>query len=294
MARKVLRGSILRVILLIAFCVLVSAFLLTPFAWAQHGGGAGHGGGFGGGHFGGGGGAHMSAPRGAGVPSSHGTGAHGRGSAAVFVPPARFGTGSFRMRPFPVHPTPPRTFPIFGFPVFFGAPFFFGGGFNSYWWPPCGPFWGAGCNFWPYFGYGYGSGWGYGYGGYGGWGYGGYDGGYSPFPGGQAAAPGYESPSYAYSQGARDLAELFFKDGTVYDVTDYWLVDGQLHFMTVDEQGERQVEHVMPFDALDLQTTVDVNTQRGFKFQLRNEPVEQYLQHHPEIVPKVDPERPRN
>ena len=61
MTRIVLR-AVLRQLLLVAACVLISAW--APVAWAQHGG---HGGG--GGHFGGGGGhfsggIRMNAPRG--------------------------------------------------------------------------------------------------------------------------------------------------------------------------------------------------------------------------------------
>ena len=33
----------------------------------------------------------------------------------------------------------------------------------------------------------------------------------------------------------------------------------------------------------DLQKTTDTAKQRGFHFMLRNEPMQQYLQHHPEI-----------
>jgi hypothetical protein len=221
----------------------------------------------------------MSAPHGSAAPSSHGTAARPRGS--MVLPPARFGPTSFRFHPRPIHPRP---FPIFGYPIFFGAPFFWYGGFNSFWWPSCGPFWGPGCSFSPYYGYG-----GYGYGAYGGYGY-------DPsndWPSyGSSAAPVYE---YApYLGGARDLAELFFKDGTVFDVTDYWLADGQLHFTTLDESGERSVQHVRDFNELDLQTTVDVNTQRGFHFTLRNEPVDQYFRDHPDVVPKVDPNAPKN
>ena len=44
-------------------------------------------------------------------------------------------------------------------------------------------------------------------------------------------------------------------------------------------------EQVIPFDELDLQKTVDVNTNRGFRFMLRNEPFEQYVRDHPEGPP---------
>jgi len=286
MARFFLRGSILRKIMLVAFGVLACACLQTPVALAQHGGGGGHGGGghFGGGHFGGGGGTHMSAPHGS-APAGHGTASGFRGSATAF-PGARFNAGSFRFRPHPIHPRPfpPRPFPIFGFPVFFDGPFFFGGAFNSFWWPPCGPFWGPGCSFSPFYGYG-----GYGYG--------------SDFgndwpsygSGAQGAAPGYDNPPpFLYGQGARDLVELFFKDGTVFDVTDYWLVDGQIHFMTLDDRGTKLVENVRNFDDLNLQTTIDVNTERGFRFTLRNEPLEQYLRNHPDTSPQDSPNPPKN
>jgi hypothetical protein len=281
MARFVLRGSILRKLMLVASGVLICACLQTPVALAQHGGGGGgHAGG--GGHFGGG--AHMSAPHGS-APVGHGAVSGFRGS-SLALPPARFSAGSFRFRPRPIHPRP---FPIFGFPVFFNAPFFFGGAFNSFWWPPCGPFWGPGCGFSPFYGYG-----GYGYGldfgsewpGYG-------SGGQAPAP-----PPTYNYPPFLYGQGARDLVELFFKDGTVFDVTDYWLVDGQIHFMTVsattDEVGAKLVENIRNFDELNLQTTIDVNTGRGFRFTLRNEPLDQYLRDHPDTGPKDSPSPPNN
>jgi hypothetical protein len=286
MARFFLRSSILRKFMLVASAVLACAWLLTPVVLAQHGGGGGHAGGGGGGHFSGGGGhfsgggAHATAPHGS-APAGHGT-ASGLRSSGVVLPGARFNVGSFRFRPHP-RPFPPRPFPIFGFPVFFNGPFFFGGAFNSFWWPPCGPFWGPGCSFSPFYGYG-----GYGYG---------YDIG-NDWPsygaGGQSTTPNYTYPPYLYGRGARDLVELFFKDGTVFDVTDYWLVDGQMHFMTLDEHGTKLVEQVRDFADLNLQTTVDVNTERGFKFMLRNQPIEQYLRDHPDVSPQENPSPPKN
>jgi hypothetical protein len=290
MARFILRGSILRKILLFAFGVLVCACLQTPIAWAQHAGGGGHvgGGHVGGGHVGGGGGhsaggGHASAPHGS-APAGHGT-TSGFRTSGVIVPPARFNAGSFRFRPRPIppRPTPPRPIPIFGFPIFFGAPFFFDGAFNSFWWPSCGPFWGPGCSFSPFYGYG---GYGYGYDMENNW--------PSYGSGGQGTTPNYTYPPYLYGRGARDLVELFFKDGTVFDVTDYWLVDGQMHFMTVDEGGTKAAEHARDFDTLDLQTTINVNTERGFKFTLRNQPLEQYLRDHRDANPQDNPNPPKN
>lgn len=158
--------------------------------------------------------------------------------------------------------------PIFSYPVVFGGPPFFfglGAGFNALWWQGCGPFslWYLGCNTAPFYGYGFGN----------------YLSGsselYEPPP-----LPAYQ-PLYLYSGQPRELVELYLKDGTVYAVTDYWVVNDELHFTTTE--GDKSVEHTIPFDDLDLQKTIDVNTQRGFHFTLRNEPIEQYLQDHPEI-----------
>jgi len=92
---------------------------------------------------------------------------------------------------------------------------------------------------------------------------------------------------FAYGEERADVPQLFLKDGTILNVTDYWLVDDQLHFLMADQDGAKPTEHVMPFEALDLQTTVDTNTRRGFRFILRNEPFEQYLRDHPEGAPPV-------
>lgn len=97
----------------------------------------------------------------------------------------------------------------------------------------------------------------------------------------------YETTVNVYGQEREDFPQLFLKDGTILSVTDYWVVDGQLHFMMMEENGMKPAEHVIPFDALDLQTTVDANTQRGFRFMLRNEPFEQYVRDHPEGPPPI-------
>jgi hypothetical protein len=301
LGRTVLRNSGMK-ILVGAIGLLAVVCLQAPVALAQHGGfGGGHVGG--GGHFGGG--FHSSG----GARASTSSGSHGsktgsifhifrRGapasahSPAVAPAPITLSTNPATLyRPVPVgHPGPVRP-PVFFVPVYFGSPFFYGG-FNSFGYG-CGGFWG-GCFYSPYSGYGYG-GYGYGLGGY----YGGF---YSGW--GYAASGSTDlstAPARSLSQSdeppahRNDLVELFFKDGTVSDVTDYWVVEGQLHFLTVDESGQKIVEHVVPFDTLDLQTTTDDATSRGFKFQLRNESMEQYFREHPEVVPKgVDPDPPQN
>lgn len=104
----------------------------------------------------------------------------------------------------------------------------------------------------------------------------------------------YAANFYVSVGGGRELQELYLKDGTVYDVTDYWLVDGQLHFTTLDESETRWIEHTIDFDELDLQKTIEVSKERGFRFVLRNEPMQQYFQHHPEIgAPSKAPPTPQ-
>jgi len=74
--------------------------------------------------------------------------------------------------------------------------------------------------------------------------------------------------------------QLLFKDGTTYTVTDYWRVNDQLHFVTIEEGGTKSVPHTVAFEDLDVQRTTDANTAQGFRFVLRDEPIEQWLEHH--------------
>lgn len=183
--------------------------------------------------------------------------------------PGAIGLGAIRYRPpRPIQPVPP-VFPIYPYPIFWGGPYYgfgwgwgWGWGLNScWWWPSCDLFWNWGLtyNTVPFYSYGP-----------------------SDYAAPQAT---YEYPQYTYSYGEEraDLPQLYLKDGSVLNVTDYWLVDDQLHY-TALEQG-KPVERVIPFDQIDLQTTVNVASQRGFRFVLRNEPVELYLQHHPDATP---------
>src|SRR5579864_6561360 len=94
-----------------------------------------------------------------------------------------------------------------------------------------------------------------------------------------------ETTLYFYGEETPNNPELLLKDGMTLYVTDYWLVDDQLHFMIAEEEGMTPEEQVIPFDELDLQKTVDVNAKRGFRFVLRNEPFEQYVRDHPEGPP---------
>ena len=74
--------------------------------------------------------------------------------------------------------------------------------------------------------------------------------------------------------------QLVFQNGTTYIVTDYWRVDDQLHFITAKNGGTKLVPHVVPFGDLDVQRTIDADKARGFRFLVRNEPIEQWLEHH--------------
>jgi hypothetical protein len=75
-------------------------------------------------------------------------------------------------------------------------------------------------------------------------------------------------------------------------VTDYWFVNNQVHFVTLEEGGAKSVERVIGLDELDVQKTVDVNTQRGFRVVMRDEPLEQYLRDHPDAnAPLLQPQQ---
>ena len=94
------------------------------------------------------------------------------------------------------------------------------------------------------------------------------------------------SPTYVFVGSASPShPQLLFKDGTTYTVTDYWRVDDQLHFITTEEGGTKSV----PFGDLDVQRTTDTNAAQGFRFVLRDEPVEQWLEHHTQRAPARHP-----
>jgi hypothetical protein len=251
-----LPGSILKKVLIVAACLLASAWLQTP-ALAQRVGGHPGGGGqvVGGGRMGAPPRAPISQPR-VFVPSRgvgpRGAGVHLAGAGHLA------GRGGFGFRQGPIR--------VFRGGAFFGTPFFrFGRGWGtSVWWPTCGPFvgwaWGGGidCSPVPYYGYGFQN---------------------------YFIPQTYESPVYFYGGEERDLIWLYLKDGTVYGVTDYWFVSGQMHFSMVEDDPTKPTEHVIPYDELDLQKTTYVNTRRGFRIVFRDEPWQQYLKDHPDLTP---------
>jgi len=254
-----LTGSIFKRILIVATCLLacVSA---QPSARAQHPvqpGVGGHPGRMG----------APSAPRIGRPPVFRGP----RGVGPHFTGVGHLGTRSgFGFRQGPIG--------VFGHRRFFGAPFFrpgvglrFGLGLkvNSLWWPACGPSlgwaWGAGfdCYPFPFYGYGYGA---YGFENY-------------------LTPQMYEAPVYVYGGDERDQIWLYMKDGTVYGVTDYWLVNGQMHFSMIEDDPTKAAEHAIPYDDLDVQKTIYVNSHRGFRIVFRDEPWQQYLKDHPDTAP---------
>jgi hypothetical protein len=165
-----------------------------------------------------------------------------------------------RHRIYPI--LPPPGFGVFGVP-FFG--FGFGWGLRQGLWLGCDPLWlwNYGCN----------GSLSYGYPEY-----------TAPLAFPNDSQPQMEIQNWPvyYGEPNSQYPQLYLKDGTVYNVTDYWLVNGQLHFKTVEENATKVVEHEIDFGQLDLQMTIDVNTERGFRFVLRNEPLQQYLRDYPD------------
>src|SRR5438552_1109809 len=94
-------------------------------------------------------------------------------------------------------------------------------------------------------------------------------------------------PTYVFVGSASAThPQLVFKDGTTYTVTDYWRVNDQLHFITVEEGGTKSVQHTVPFEDLDVQRTADADAAQGFRFVVRDEPIAQWLEHHAQHAPR--------
>jgi len=66
------------------------------------------------------------------------------------------------------------------------------------------------------------------------------------------------------------------KNGAVYAVTNYWIADGKLHYLT-SYGGENAID----LNDLDLQKTVDVNASRGVEFTLKPAPTPKEQKPHP-------------
>ncbi|MGB8115523.1 MAG: hypothetical protein WCF22_17205, partial [Candidatus Sulfotelmatobacter sp.] len=114
------------------------------------------------------------------------------------------GSAGFRPPRRPIRPVPP-VLVVYESPFLLGGPFW---GLNSCLWASCD-------FFWPWLGFTTIS---------------------SPGPT-NYVSPIYETPVYVYGDERADLPQLFLKDGTILNVTDYWLVDNQLHFTMIEEDG---------------------------------------------------------
>lgn len=155
----------------------------------------------------------------------------------------------------------------FGQP-FFGAQFFPGGiggiglGFTTWWMPNCSPYWTFGyyCTGLPPVS--------------------------SPFANYFTLQP-YEPPVYSYTPEGQPLVWLYLKNGTIYSVTDYWFTNGQLHFIAIEETGAKSAEQAINSNDLDVQKTLDVNTSRGFRVVMRDEPLDQYMRDRPNTIPPL-------
>ena len=104
-----------------------------------------------------------------------------------------------------------------------------------------------------------------------------------PYPVWNFIAP---SPAYVFVGSASPAhPQLVFNDGTTYTVTDYWRVNDKLHFITIEEGGTKSVPHTVAFEDLDVQRTTDADAAQGFRFVVRDEPIEQWLEHHAQHPP---------
>ena len=150
------------------------------------------------------------------------------------------GSLSFRNRR-RIFPRPPRFIPVF-YPV---PVFGFGFGSFGYGLGPCSPYWGwsADCLSAP-FGSDFFEPW-----------YGPVEPDYIPVPPDSSTA------------GDQDEVVLYLKDGTIFVISNYWLQDNKLHYLTSDGR-----DNSVDMDDVDLQMTVNVNAKRGVTFTLRAAP----------------------
>jgi hypothetical protein len=235
-------------------------------------------------------------PRGIGNPLGASTALRGSSFAT---------SNAMRTRPFAAQfvGAPPHVPPFRHRPIFFGPGFGFGGCFGPFFFGCGGGFFGGG------FGFGFGLGYGYGYcdpfwgcpaGFYGSYYNGGYYGNqiynqstdessvsneFNPSRYWGPSAPPEETGGGGGSASSSDSeVVLFLKDGTVYAITDYWIADNKLHYVT-NYGGENSI----PLDQLDIQRTVDVNAKRGINITLRPTPTPQSQQ---QAAPEPDPAPP--
>jgi hypothetical protein len=199
-------------------------------------------------------------------------------------------SNAMRTRPFAAQfvGAPPHVPPFRHRPIFFGPGFGFGGCFGPFFFGCGGGFFGGGFGFGLGYGYGYCDPfWGCPAGFYGSYYNGGYYGNqiynattdessvsneFNPSRYWGPSAPPEETGGGSASSSDSEVV-LFLKDGTVYAITDYWIADNKLHYVT-NYGGENSI----PLDQLDIQRTVDVNAKRGINITLRPTPTPQSQQ----------------
>ena len=80
--------------------------------------------------------------------------------------------------------------------------------------------------------------------------------------------PNGSSPSYSQNPGGITVPILIYmKNGSVYSVRDYWMVDGELHYIMING-----VQKSVDLDLVDLQRTNTENAKSGVKFIFKSEP----------------------
>lgn len=89
-----------------------------------------------------------------------------------------------------------------------------------------------------------------------------------------------EAPSANGSE-TQPVVNLVLKDGTVFGVTSYWLLNDRLFYITT-----YKIQSSIPIDQLDLQKTVDMNWKRGVAFTLTPQAPDQEPQQNPSPQPQ--------
>lgn len=84
-------------------------------------------------------------------------------------------------------------------------------------------------------------------------------------------------PSANASEVVQPVVNLVLKDGTVFGVTSYWLLNDRLFYITT-----YQIQSSISIDQLDLQKTVDMNWKRGVAFTLTPQAPDQEPQKNPQ------------
>jgi hypothetical protein len=81
---------------------------------------------------------------------------------------------------------------------------------------------------------------------------------------------------------------LYLKDGSSFAVSDYWLADGKLHYLT-SYGGDNAVDE----SQVDLQRTVNENASRGVDFSLKPQPAGSGNAAAPAPAQNSEPQKPQ-